>query len=349
MNQVISNTELISFCRQMSMIFRSGISVLEGVELMLEDSGQENNNYRCMLENLKTYIEETGFFSYAVKETEQFPEYVVSMIELGEQTGNLDEVMDGLANYYEREENLYEDIKNACVYPLMMAGMMLVILCVLLVKVIPVFGQVYEQMGSRMTGFAAVLLTLGSGMREHALLLILLALACLTLVIWMFKSQRGKHAMKRTVIRYFRKNQLIYKTGLSRFAMIISMTLRSGMDYDTAFDMVRKYIGEHEELKKQIEECERLQKEGNSIGVSCQKSGLFSGMQARMIRISEQAGRSEEAFQIISQEIDEEISVSINNFIGKLEPTLVVILSVLVGIILLSVMMPLMGILSSIG
>lgn len=349
MSQLLTNEELIGFCRQMAMVFHSGISAPEGIELMLQSNTPVSENYRDVLEKLKVYMDEMGFFSFAIKETESFPEYVESMTELGERTGNLDEVMESLAVYYEREVNLLADIKNACVYPLVMTAMMLVILLVLLVKVIPVFGEVYEQMGSQMTGIGRIFLLLGNGIRTHLSFIMIAGLVIAGVVIWVTISEKGKKESRKVILRFLRKSQVFYKVSLSRFALIVSMTLRSGMDYDTAFSMVKKFMGEEEKLMGQVMCCERMLMDGSSMGLSCQESGLFDGMQAQVLLISEQAGRTEEALQNISKELDEEVSDRINAFISKLEPSLVAVLSIMVGLILLSVMMPLMGILANIG
>ena len=166
MGKVLSNSERILFCEQMGMILKSGISAAEGIMIMKEDAGQEESPLRELYEEIQRNLDETGIFYDALEETGAFPDYMIQMARIGEQTGNLDEVMEGLAAYYEREENMVQDIKSAVTYPLLMLGMMLVIFLVMIVKVLPVFAQVYEQLGGQMTGMAAVLLQAGIGIRR---------------------------------------------------------------------------------------------------------------------------------------------------------------------------------------
>ena len=163
MGKVLSNSERILFCEQMGMILKSGISAAEGIMIMKEDAGQEESPLRELYEEIQRNLDETGIFYDALEETGAFPDYMIQMARIGEQTGNLDEVMEGLAAYYEREENMVQDIKSAVTYPLLMLGMMLVIFLVMIVKVLPVFAQVYEQLGGQMTGMAAVLHAAGQG------------------------------------------------------------------------------------------------------------------------------------------------------------------------------------------
>ena len=117
------------------------------------DIGYATNIYHAWI---STYLEETGIFYEALQRVGVFPDYVIQMAKLGEETGNLDVTMKGLAAYYEREENTMQDIRSAISYPLMILCMLLTIMLVMIVKVMPVFNQVYEQLGSQITGPAAV-------------------------------------------------------------------------------------------------------------------------------------------------------------------------------------------------
>lgn len=108
----LSNEELMSFCSQLSMILHAGISSIEGLAIMKEDL--PDGEGKKILETLYEHMEMSGNLAQSMKETEVFPEYVCSMTEIGEQTGRLDEVMDGLALHYEREKDLAESIKVLC-------------------------------------------------------------------------------------------------------------------------------------------------------------------------------------------------------------------------------------------
>ena len=111
----LTNTELASFCSQMAMILKAGISSVEGITIMLEDAGssQEKEILRIICDTLQT----TGNFREALEETGAFPSHMLHMAELGEQSGRLDEVMDSLSRYYEREESVAQSIKSAVTYP----------------------------------------------------------------------------------------------------------------------------------------------------------------------------------------------------------------------------------------
>ena len=146
-----SNMELSSFCGQMALILKSGISSTEGLTIMLEDAAPGDE--RTVLEDLSSNMQETGSLFLALEHAGMFPSYMLHMVEIGEETGTLDEVMESLQNHYEREEAISRSIRNSITYPMIMTGMMTVVVIVLLVKVMPIFNQVFIQLGTEMTGF----------------------------------------------------------------------------------------------------------------------------------------------------------------------------------------------------
>lgn len=146
-----SNMELSSFCGQMALILKSGISSTEGLTIMLEDAAPGDE--RTVLEDLNSNMQETGSLFLALEHAGMFPSYMLHMVEIGEETGTLDEVMESLQNHYEREEAISRSIRNSITYPMIMTGMMAVVVIVLLVKVMPIFNQVFIQLGTEMTGF----------------------------------------------------------------------------------------------------------------------------------------------------------------------------------------------------
>ena len=148
-----SNMELAAFCNQMSMLLRSGISSLEGLNLLLEDA--QTQEERQLLTHMIHHLEQTGCLYEAASATAVFPDYAIYMIQLGEETGTLDDVMNRLFMHYTREEHMNHMIRNSFVYPFLMLGMMTLVIVVLLTKVMPVFHQVFQQLGQELSGFSA--------------------------------------------------------------------------------------------------------------------------------------------------------------------------------------------------
>ncbi|MFR9098828.1 MAG: type II secretion system F family protein [Anaerostipes hadrus] len=223
MKKKLNNEELITFCSQMALILKSGISALEGIYIMEE--GDVSGDGKEILKELREEIEMCGMLYPAMEKSGVFPEYALHMTEIGEQTGRLDETMEALAAYYQREEETLEAVKSAVTYPAAMLGMMLVIIVVLFVKVMPVFEQVYLQLGQEMTGVARNILNIGNWMRQSAIVLSVIAAIALILVICaVFQRNSEINCLERFQDRFMKKTA--WKRARTRFASGMAMSLR---------------------------------------------------------------------------------------------------------------------------
>lgn len=183
-NEVLTNLELSSFCKQMSMILKAGISPIEGISMMIEDS--QNENEKQLLEKIYEDLTMTSSLAISLKKTSVFPDYMIQMLEIGEETGRNDEVMDALSHHYQREEMILQNIKNAITYPMIMILMMVVIIVILMTKVMPIFNQVFQQLGHEMTGLSKGILLLGNTLSKYAAVFIIILLIVIGFIFYLF-------------------------------------------------------------------------------------------------------------------------------------------------------------------
>ena len=344
MKKKLSNEELITFCGQMALILKSGISSLEGIYIM--EDGDVQTEGREILKEIREELEMCGMLYPAMEKTGVFPEYALHMTEIGEQTGRLDETMEALAAYYQREEEILDAVKSAVTYPVAMLGMLLVIVAVLFIKVMPVFEQVYMQLGQEMTGVARQLLNIGDWMRQSAIVLVVLAVVILIIVFFVvfYKKARIEFISKIQTIGFMKK--IAWKRARIRFAG--GMALKSGLDMDESLSLSEK-LTDYEPLKMKIQQCQEQMKEGETFPKALKEAHIFDGMQERLMIIGYETGAVDEVMEQAADLYQKQLQDQIQKMIAVLEPTLVGILCVIVGIILLSVMLPLVGIMAGIG
>lgn len=342
----LSAMELSAFCSQMSMILRAGIPEREGLRIMRDDAS-DTATQALMTE--MTEASELGIpFSQVLRESGVFPKYMLDMIEVGECSGRLDEVLEALSAYYERERNIWSAVKNAVTYPLIMLSLMMLVIMVLSIKVLPIFGQVFAQLGAQASVFAQGVLNLGSVMGKVSIVLVVLMAAAVIAILVMRLFPAGKAALSAFFSACPITGNVAAKMAAGRFAGAMALMLSSGMDTERSIDMAGKLVG-HKDISKKVEQCKLLIAQGNSFSDSITMSSIFPGIIARMVAVGFKTGKVEEVFQKLADQYEQEISDDISSLVGVIEPTLVALLSVVVGLILLSVMLPLMGIMSSIG
>lgn len=330
----LSNVELIYFFEQLSLMLHAGISTLEGISILAEDAATEDGTE--IMTQLQSHMEETGSLCESMTASEVFPSYAIHMIRIGEESGHLDDVTKSLAEYYTRDEQIRKEVQNAITYPIIMIGIMLVIIAVLLTKVLPIFNQVYRQLGSEMTGFSRNMMNLGTLIGKYGFIVVGIILILAILLAFGIKTKKIRIPFAKNFYRNIAEG---------RFADGMALTLHSGLDTEQSLAMISDLV-EDSDMQAKIQDCLQKMEEGSSFSHALKDANIFSGMYARMIAVGERSGAADEVMKKTAGKYTEDINNRIAHMISILEPTLVAILSVVVGVILLSVMLPLLGIMS---
>ncbi len=342
----LSAVEISSFCSQMSLILNAGIPTIDGLVILQSDTKDASGKELCA--SLIESIEKGSNFSKALELSGVFPFYALHMVKIGEEAGSLDIVLKSLAEYYEREENITVSVKNATRYPLIMIVMMVVIIAVLLTKVLPIFNRVFEQLGTQITGVAGGLLHLGESMNQYSFVIVSILVLFTLLILFFVKIPLGKKISSSFLQWFPPTKNFYYGIAMSRFAGGISLTLKSGLDTYKSLDLVYD-LSNNRRVREKILICRNALSTGSNFSEALLAAGLFSNLHARMISIGFKTGSIDSVMSKISNDYEIETDNRIYSVLSMLEPTLVIVLSIIVGFILLSVILPLMGIMSSIG
>jgi len=342
----LKDNEIALFCEQMALILKTGISSKEGLSLMLEDTGSGEG--KDLLEFMYGMMDEGRTFTEAITASDVWPRYVTDMTSLGEASGNLDDVMESLGIYYRREAETARSVKSAVTYPLVMIAMLLAVIILLVIKVLPIFNDVYRQLGAEMSGVSRGLLNFGYALGKGAMVLVIVLIAIAAAIAILRRTASGKAFLSHLGDHFIFTKNTRERRALGRFASGMSMTIHSGLDTDEGFALVSRLV-DNEPLRKKIAVCQEHMAGGENMGNAIVSAGIFSGLYGRMINIGFRTGSLDLTMKRISDSVDEEIEEGISHTLSILEPTLVAVLSILVGMILLSVMLPLMGIMMNIG
>ena len=240
----LTNLEIASFCEQMAMIMKAGITPKDGLAILLSDTRDETTK-----QILQTLLKSSAMgetFTTSVKESGVFPEYVVNMIAIGEETGRMDDVMQSLSDYYEHEEDISESIRNAITYPFVMIVMMLIIIAVIISKVLPLFNQVFVQLGTQMNGFSASLLKIGEAMQSYSILFFGLLFLLAAFYVYGTKTAGGKRLFSNLASKIGPLKRFKDSVAYGRFASGMSLMLNSGMGIFQSLDMVGHLVGDAE-------------------------------------------------------------------------------------------------------
>ena len=338
--------EIAGLCRRLALLLHAGIGTADGIFLLAEEETKEMG---ALLQNLGSSMDRGEPLSEAMAQSGAFPGCVTGMVHMGEQAGGLEEVLNSLAAFYEQRSRSSRRIRQALTYPAVILALMLVVIGVLLIKVLPVFDEVYASLGSGLKGVAVLLLHAGQLLKAALpVLFMLLALlvaaallyACCTPVrekvnIW--------HAAR------FGDRGISRKFNNANFARALAMGLGSALPLEEAVEQSGKLLEDVPEAAARCRRCSEALRSGTALQTAMSEAGFLPPAESRMLAVGLRQGSGDRVMADIADRLLEDAQESLDRTVAKAEPAMVLAASVLVGAILLSVMLPLMNIMAAIG
>jgi len=335
------------FCKELHGLVRAGIPIGEGLRLLRED--ETDPQVLSWLDSLYEFTQEGMPLSQALGESGAFPDYMTDMVYLAEGTGKLEDTLLSLSRFYERRLRMKADIKSAVTVPVVLLVVMIAVVVLLATKVLPVFDSVFAQLGGRMGPVATGMMNAGAalGKAGTGIAIVLAVIAVIALIVALVPSLREKFGT--WFQRKFGGRGVLGQMAVSRFASSMAMATASGMSMEQAVELSAKLCGGAKEIDEKTARCRESILDGMSAADALSDCGLFSNRDCRLMKLAEQTGSLDEALEDIAAHQEEESLRRVDRLVGAIEPAIVVITSVLAGVILISVMLPLMGLLSAAG
>lgn len=340
--QVLGPEELSVFCYELGLMVQAGIGSEESVGILAEDAGAPRE--KELLQRVHGVLLDGGSLSAALEESGAFPPYLLRMVEIGEAAGRLDQALSALSAYYRREADTRQALRRAIAYPAAMAVLIAVVFLALVARVLPVFQQVFDQLGVSLSPLARGLMAFGTVSRYAAAVFGgALALAALW-ALWMLRTERGRERLSRLLA-----STAPYRAvDRSRFASAMALMLSSGLPLDEAMDRSCALLA-GSALTPALAACREKMAAGTPFAAAAEECGIFSGLQAGLLNAGFRAGVSEQAMEELARRCQADAEEHLALLLSRFEYGLVAVLCVSVGLVLLSVMMPLLGVLSAIG
>ena len=341
----LSASELSIFCKQVALILHSGVPMHDGIDALC--TNYKGTAYEPALTQVNGAVKEHGTLHTALALAQIFPPYMVQMAKIGEQTGKLDEVMASLSRYYAREQKIKRSIKNAVIYPACLIAMMAVVILVLVARVLPIFEQVYWSLGADVPGSASTLMSFG--LNAGMAVLIIAGIAILFGLVIALLLRTGKRFdvldwLGKVIRPVYRLNACL---TAGRFASNMAMMLAGGFPLEESLPLIEDVMADPKGREK-IRACKSLMEQGTPFPDAIAAVGMFEPLHIKMIQIGHMTGQTEKVMADLADMYQEQMDNDISRLIVMIEPTMVVLLSVIIGAILLAVMLPMISIMSSI-
>jgi len=330
--------DLVVFTRQLATMLDAGLAMVQSLQALAEQT--TNKVMRDVIKDVCVRVEGGDSFSQAlIKHPKVFNRLFVCMVDAGEKGGLLAEILARLATFLENTARLRKKVKSAMMYPTVVTFVAITITIFLLVKVVPVFGEIFSGFGAKLPAPTQFLITISEWMKKN--LLYLLPAFGLLFYGWVayIKTKQGREFWDRTRIKLPIFGHIAHKICLARFTRTLASLVRSGVPILEVLSIVANTCG-NVVMEKAIRVAMTDIEKGDGISNALSKHPVFPTMIIRMMTAGEQTGKIDSMLERIADFLDEEIETTLAGLTSLIEPLLIVFLGVVVGGIVICMFLP---------
>ena len=334
----VKSQDLVVFTRQLATMMDAGLPLVQSLTALEEQT--DSKVFKPILHHITEKVEQGDAFSQALAvHPKVFTKLFVSMVEAGETGGLLAEILDRVATYLEATARLKKKVKSAMAYPTIVCVIALSIALFLLVKVIPIFANIYKDFGAKLPGPTQVLINISDIIRSYFVIVVVAVALAVFGIMRLKRTERGAEIWDRLKLRLPVFGKLIHKIAMSRFARTFAALLRSGVPILETLRIVGQSSG-NTLVERAVEKTAASIERGDNLALALGQHTIFPPMLVRMVSAGEQTGKVDVMLEKISDFYDEEIEATLSGLTSLIEPLLIVFLGVVVGSIVICMFLP---------
>jgi len=342
--------DLAQFCRQFATMIDAGVSLIRCLTVLQEQT--TNANLRAIIAEIRSDVEGGSSLSGAMaRYSRTFSDLAVGLIRAGEVGGVLDETLNRLAGFLEKDLELRRKVKAAMTYPSIVMIAAIGIVFFLMTFILPKFMALFDELGigrDKMPKMTLMLRNVSEFMRNNVLLTLGILITLVIAIRIIGRTKAGRRYIDLVKLKLPVFGKLIHKVALARFASTLSTLLSSGVPILQAMETVAGTVG-NVIIAEAIMDARAAVREGDEIGMPLRASGLFPPMVVQMITIGEETGSLDSMLRKVSEFYESEVETALSQLTSAIEPILIVFLGGVVGFIVISMFLPLVAIIDSLG
>lgn len=342
----LKSKELSILCNQFSIIISSGINISQAIEILKRQ--MKNRAVKNAFEKVKKQIDtgETLADSF-ISEKVMFPSIMINMITIGEESGSLEEVFKDLAVYFQREYLFSKDLWSALTYPILLCVVTVLVILVLLIKVIPSFSTILLSLKQNLPPLTKLILSISKLLKANYLSIMILSALIIIAIKKVETTEKGKFYKYKFLIEAPIIKKIYLKGIQLKIIRCMNIVLKSG---ETAFKAIQLSILciDNVLIKNKLMMCTEEIMQGDSMLKTIEGTLIFDEMVLAMISIGEETGKLPEMLAKSSEIIDEDVKTLMKTSVKFIEPVMIVSLSMVVGLIIYAVLLPMMSVMDNV-
>lgn len=335
-------SDLIQFSRQMHSLLKAGVPILSALSGLAEIT--KNDTLKAAIKNVSLSLESGRDLASSLNEHPQtFNMFYVSMIRIGETTGNLDAIFLQLAKYLERDKKTVDQIRAAVRYPLFVLTSIAVALAVINLFVIPAFEKLFAKYHAVLPWATRILLATSSFTINHWPELLALVVGGLVWLRYYLGTEKGRYKWDKYKLKLPLVGELIHRASMGRFARLFSMAIHAGVPLITALTVVARAL-DNKYIEDRVLSMQTGIERGESISHTAAATGMFDHLVLQMMSVGDETGSLDELLREVAEYYESEVDYGLDRLSAAVEPVLTIIIGLIVLILALGVFLPMWNI-----
>jgi type IV pilus assembly protein PilC len=330
--------ELSVFSRQLSVLIDAELPLIQSLNILAEQT--KNKYFKKVITTVREDVEAGSTLNQAMRKfPKAFDDLYCNLIASGEQSGSLDIMLRRLAEFIEKIVKLRSKVKQAMIYPSAIISFAILVAIFLLWKVIPVFAQIFLELGAELPGLTATVIALSQFVQKYIIFIFLGLIALVVGFGYFRKTQQGRWITDRWLLKLPLFGDILRKVAISRITRTLSTLVAGGVPMLESLKITSTTSG-NVVLEASVMQARQLVSEGKSLTESFKETGQFPFMLTQMVSVGEATGTLDEMLTKLADFYDEEVDAAVSALLSILEPVLMIVVGSMVGSLVVSMYLP---------
>lgn len=343
----IKSRDLGVFCRQFESLLRAGVSVINGLEMLAEQT--ESKPLKAALTNVRDNVEKGDSLAAAMKkEGNVFPGLLINMVEAGEASGSLEIALNRMSTHFDKDAHLKGIVKKALMYPIVLVFVMIAVIIIMLVVVIPAFTDMFKDLDTGLPAFTQAVVNMSNFLIGKWYIVLAVIAAIVVAYKTYAATDAGNHQLAALKLKLPMFGPLNTKTAAARFARNFSTLIAAGMPMIEAIEITASTM-DNILFKEELLRLRDQVSLGSSISGYLKSSKMFPSMLCHMIGIGEETGNLEEMLDGCAVYYEEEVELATESLTAAMEPAIIIVMAGVVGLLLVAIFQPMIKLYDTLG
>ncbi len=343
-SEKLKKRELMHFSRQLAVFLRAGIPIIDSLET-IADEAHDKVLRKVIADLVEKLRGGTTFADAAALHPEAFPNYYLGVLKSAELTGNLDETIDQLTAYLDREITARSKVVAALVYPAVVFGLAIITIGILAVVVLPQFKKLFDELGTDLPLPTRLLLGMTGLLTDFFYVPVGMIFLVILMFVWMATTPSGKRAKDKMILRLPLLGEIIKYSILERFCLILSTMTKAGVSLPEAMEVTTRSTG-NSVFQEKLEISRQAMVSGSGLARPLIETGLFPGAARQMMTVGEETGTLDDQLATASEYFNRELEVKIRRFTSLFEPLTILMVGAAVGFVAIALVSAMYGVLN---